>query len=530
MNNKKILLAIVVILLAIGGLIAFQLYWIKSAVEIKQERFDAAVSEALHKVAYNLEKKAVAAKVTRRLNMHRQSERDDHLSENKISFNKRKNDYKDMRLNVFEEIITDSGGVQTKKQSTKTYKSNALNHPDFKINVDLKKKEPFSVNQKEGGNKSLNWFLNQEDMMNDIFDELVSINIYNDYSNKIDTVVLDSMVRSELKQQGIETKYEYGILNQNQNAFVFPVKAQLISTLLKSPYRISLTAQNIFINPRYLSLYFPSQQNYILRNLWYMLLGSAFLILLIIWMFSYTIATIFKQKKLSEIKNDFINNMTHEFKTPISTISLACEVLGDTTVEKSPQKLSNYVKVIKDENKRLGLLVENVLQTAVLDKGELKLKLKQLDVHEIIEDVLNNSYVQIENKKAEIEIEFDAIESVVSADKVHLSNIIYNLLDNALKYSTENPKITIFTKSDNKGVYISVKDNGMGINKENQKRIFDKLYRVPTGNIHNVKGFGLGLSYVKAIIEKHGGSIFVESALGVGSTFTCFFPYKQLEN
>jgi two-component system phosphate regulon sensor histidine kinase PhoR len=205
-------------------------------------------------------------------------------------------------------------------------------------------------------------------------------------------------------------------------------------------------------------------------------------------------------------------------------------VLGDTTVEKSPQKLSNYVKVIKDENKRLGLLVENVLQTAVLDKGELKLKLKELDIHEIIEDVLNNSYVQIENKKAEIEIEFDALESAISADKVHLSNIIYNLLDNALKYSTENPKITIFTKSDNKGVYISVKDNGMGINKENQKRIFDKLYRVPTGNIHNVKGFGLGLSYVKAIIEKHGGSIFVESVLGAGSTFTCFFPYKQIEN
>jgi two-component system phosphate regulon sensor histidine kinase PhoR len=338
------------------------------------------------------------------------------------------------------------------------------------------------------------------------------------------------MVKAELKEQGIDTKYEYGILNQNQNAFVFPVKAQLIPVLLKSSYRISLTAQNIFINPRYLSLYFPSQQNYILRNLWYMLLGSAFLILLIIWMFSYTIATIFKQKKLSEIKNDFINNMTHEFKTPISTISLACEVLGDTTVEKSPQKLNNYVKVIKDENKRLGLLVENVLQTAVLDKGELKLKLKSLDVHEIIEDVLNNSYVQIENKKAEIEIEFDALESVISADKVHLSNIIYNLLDNALKYATSNPKITIFTKSDNKGIYISVKDNGMGISKENQKRIFEKLYRVPTGNIHNVKGFGLGLSYVKAIIEKHGGSIFVESTLGVGSTFTCFFPFKQIEN
>ena len=530
MNNRKIVLAIIVIMLAIGGIIAFQLYWIKNAVAIKQERFDASVNEALQKVAYNMEKRTLAAKVTRRLNMHRQSEREDHLLENGISFKKRKNDYKDMRLNVFEEIITDSGGVQTKRQSSKTYKSNALNHPDFKINVDLNNKEPFSVSEGVGNNKSLNWFLNQEDMMNDIFDELVSINIYNDYSNKIDTLVLDSMINAELKQQGIDAKYKFGIMNQNQNAFVFPVKANLINTFLNSPYRISLTSQNIFVNARYLTLFFPTQQNYILLNLWYMLAGSGVLILLIISTFSYTIVTIFRQKKLSEIKNDFINNMTHEFKTPISTISLACEVLGDTTVEKSDQKISNYVKVIKDENKRLGLLVENVLQTAVLDKGELKLKLKNLDVHEIIEEVLNNSYVQIENKNAAIEIEFDAIESMVSADKVHLSNIIYNLLDNALKYADKVPLITINTKSDNKGVYISVSDNGMGISKENQKRIFDKLYRVPTGNIHNVKGFGLGLSYVKAIVEKHGGSIFVESTLGTGSTFTCYFPFKQTEN
>jgi two-component system phosphate regulon sensor histidine kinase PhoR len=203
--------------------------------------------------------------------------------------------------------------------------------------------------------------------------------------------------------------------------------------------------------------------------------------------------------------------------------------LGDNSVEKSLKKVDNYVKVIKDENKRLGTLVESILQTAVLDKGQLKLKFVELDVHEIIENVINNSYVQIENKNGEINIEFNAESSIVRADKIHLSNIIYNLLDNALKYTEGVPSILIKTKSDDHGVYVSVVDNGMGISKENQKRIFEKLYRVPTGNIHNVKGFGLGLSYVKAIVEKHGGNIFVESTLGNGSTFTAFFPYTQIE-
>ncbi|MCC6252532.1 MAG: HAMP domain-containing histidine kinase [Bacteroidia bacterium] len=528
MNNKKILLASVIILIAVGGIIAFQLYWIKNAVSIKQEKFDESVNDALHNVAAVIEKKAISAKVTRRLNMQRQSEPENHLNDKNIIFKKR-DKLKDMRLNVFEEIITDSAGFLTKKQSSKTYKSNALNHPDFKIDVDLKKKDAFVVNTGEGNNRSVNWFLNQGNMLNDIFDEQVSINIYNDYSNKIDTVFLDSVLQSELKTKGIYAKYEYGILNQYQNGFVFPVKAKLITNLLNSSYKINLTAQNIFIDSRYLSLYFPGQKNYIIRNLMIMLLGSAFLILLILIMFSYTIVTIFRQKQLSQIKNDFINNMTHEFKTPISTISLACEVLGDPTIEKNQQKINNYVKVIKDENKRLGMLVENVLQTAVLEKGKLNLKLKPIDIHEIIESVLNNSYVQIENKKAEIEIDFDARESVINADKVHISNIIYNLLDNALKYSGELPKVKISTKSDNKGLYLYVKDNGIGIGREDLQRVFEKLYRVPTGNIHNVKGFGLGLSYVKAIVEKHGGNIFVESTLGVGSTFTCFFPFAQRE-
>jgi two-component system phosphate regulon sensor histidine kinase PhoR len=261
--------------------------------------------------------------------------------------------------------------------------------------------------------------------------------------------------------------------------------------------------------------------------MWVLLLVSLAFMLTLIFSFYYTISTIFKQKKLSEIKNDFISNMTHEFKTPISTISLAVEVLNDKSVEKSQERISNYVKMIGDENKRLSLLVENILQTAILDKGEFKLKIQNIDIHTLIEQSIHNIKLQVENKDGEIYTDLNAVRAVIQADRIHLTNIIFNLIDNALKYSKEKPVIKITTSSDEEGVFISVQDNGIGISKENQKRIFDTMYRVPTGNIHNVKGFGLGLSYVKAVVEKHGGSIKVESELGKGSTFTLYLPYSD---
>ena len=260
--------------------------------------------------------------------------------------------------------------------------------------------------------------------------------------------------------------------------------------------------------------------------MWLMLFVSIVFIIIIVFSFYYTVSTIFKQKKLSEIKNDFISNMTHEFKTPISTISLACEVLSDKTVEKSPERVSNYIKMIGDENKRLSLLVENILQTAILDKGQLKLKIQSIDIHLLIEQTITNIKLQVENKDGEITTKLEAKKSIINADRVHVTNIIFNLIDNALKYSDQKPKIIISTRSDEEGVFISIHDNGIGISKENQKRIFDTMYRVSTGNIHTVKGFGLGLSYVKAVVEKHGGSISVDSELGKGSTFTIFLPFE----
>jgi two-component system phosphate regulon sensor histidine kinase PhoR len=254
---------------------------------------------------------------------------------------------------------------------------------------------------------------------------------------------------------------------------------------------------------------------------------SAFFILIIIGTFYYTIATVIRQKRLSDIKNDFINNMTHELKTPISTISLACEALNDADMAKTPRLVENYSRMIAEENKRLAQLVENVLQSALLEKSDFKLQIAPVDVHQIIERVLKSMRMHIEKRKVKIDLQLKAVRHEIEADTVHLTNVVFNLVDNALKYTPESPEIKIETREQNGQFVLAVSDNGIGISRDQQKKIFEKLYRVPTGNIHNVKGFGLGLSYVKVIVEMHHGQIKLESEPEVGSTFSVYLPYNQ---
>ncbi len=226
------------------------------------------------------------------------------------------------------------------------------------------------------------------------------------------------------------------------------------------------------------------------------------------------------------MKTDFINNMTHEFKTPISTIALACEALKDNDIQKTELLYDNYVGVIDEENGRLGLMAEQILQTAIIDKGQLKLKKSLINVNDIINVAIGSKNMEVESKGGKIELQLYARHSEVIADNIHLTNVIINLLDNAIKYCIEKPDIVINTNNSGKNILIRIKDNGIGISKSNRKKIFEKLYRVPTGNIHNFKGFGLGLSYVKTIVEQHDGNIMVDSELGKGSTFTFQLPTK----
>jgi two-component system phosphate regulon sensor histidine kinase PhoR len=540
MKIKQFKIAILLVSLVIVSLIALQLYWINNALEVQRQQFENNVNEALHQVVYKLEKKATAAKITRRLNLRRQPNsiingKKDFNSSTSIGINEKikvSNPADYFKLNVMEQITTDSNGVlktQTREKSILGLDTaGSLNYALGSNNI----ANIFNFQSIDTSKPSMSWFNKKKEFVDNIFDELVSVNIYNDYLEKIDTNMVDSLLKVELHDQNVKLKYEFGIMKFSRSKFVYPKKNELINPLTQSKYKINLSLNNVFLEPSVLTLYFPGEDKFILKSSWFMLTGSLLLILTIIAGYYYTFSTILEQKKISVIKNDFINNMTHEFKTPISTISLACDVLSDKSIVVSQSKLDKYLKVISDENKRLSLLVENVLQTAILEKGKINLNFEKIEINHLVESAINNLKLQLSKKEAIVQTNFYSGEAYIDGDKVHLTNVINNLIDNALKYSSPNRivEIKINTQIIPQGVVIEIADNGVGINKENQKRIFENLYRVPTGNIHNVKGFGLGLSYVKAIIEKHFGSISVYSDIDKGSCFRVFLPFETETN
>ena len=347
------------------------------------------------------------------------------------------------------------------------------------------------------------------------------------YPSFLNVRQLDLSISYELNQKGINTKFVFGIYKPENETFLLEDEPKYRRELISNGYANQLFRSDIFSTPEYLLIYFPHEQQFLLTELWSMILISMILIIIIVYSFAYTITTIFRQKKLSEMKNDFVNNMTHEFKTPISTISLACEALRDTDVRKREEFYENYIGVIQDESRRLAGMAEKILQTAVLDKGQFRMKRERINLHEIISDVIKNIMIQVEIKDGTIAKDFGASNPYLMGDRVHLTNLVYNLLDNANKYSPKRPVIRVITENNINGIIMTIEDNGIGISKAEQKKIFDKLYRVPTGNIHDVRGFGLGLSYAKAIIEEHHGKISLESEVNKGSKFRVFLPFHE---
>lgn len=332
---------------------------------------------------------------------------------------------------------------------------------------------------------------------------------------------------------GVATATDAGIMEKQSKNFVnvynenspkdYPVIYPLNSPSGSETENLSPNEILIVITLNYRSLVFES--------LWLPIISAIVFTLLIMTAFYLTVRTMLRQKKLSEIKNDFINNMTHEFKTPLATISLAVDALRNEKVVSDKEKMSYFSTIIKEENKRMNRQVETILKAALLDKQEVQLLLRPLHAHQVIKDVVENFTLQLEEKNGKAEVLLNAENDFIDADEVHFSNLIINLIDNAIKYSKEDqpPIIKITTQSTPKSFVIVIEDNGIGMNKETAKRVFEKFFRAHTGNIHNVKGFGLGLSYVKTMVEAHGGEIRVESVLGKGSTFTMEFPLKKLQ-
>ena len=271
----------------------------------------------------------------------------------------------------------------------------------------------------------------------------------------------------------------------------------------------------------------PHQNTIVLREMTWFIIGAIIFTIIIIAAFFLTLRTLLAQKKLGEIKSDFINNMTHEFKTPLATISLAVDALKNEKVAGNEEKTKYFTGIIKEENKRMNKQVETILQAALLDKQEVQLNLKKTPAHELINKALNNITLPVNERNGELIVHLDAAKDCIMADEVHFTNFVNNLLDNALKYSKEHPVIKLTTFNSGHFIRIKIEDNGIGMNKETLSRIFEKFYRAHTGNVHNVKGFGLGLSYVKTMVEAHKGTIKAESTLGKGSCFIISFPLAK---
>ncbi len=341
---------------------------------------------------------------------------------------------------------------------------------------------------------------------------------------RLDTALLHFLIEKEFNEAGIDAPFYYSVVN-GKNQVICLSKNHTIEDESALYKKVLFPRDGKYYNKdaNFVCVYFPTKKQVIFKSM-KMAIPSFLLTFMLVITFICTIYVVFRQKRLSEIKNDFINNMTHELKTPISTISLASQMLNDGGVSKTPQTLSHISGVIVDETKRLSFQVEKVLQMAIFDRDSSRMKMEPLDINELLDSAVSNFSIKVSNNGGSLSTDLTATETLVKADKLHLSNVVYNLLDNALKYKREAPHIKIRTWNDKQKIFIAVMDNGIGISKENLKRIFDKFYRVPTGNLHNVKGFGLGLAYVKTIVENHKGTIKAESELNIGTTFTICLP------
>lgn len=353
-----------------------------------------------------------------------------------------------------------------------------------------------------------------------------------DINEELHPYYLETLLKREFYNQNIHQDFQYGIYDCFTDSIVFGnlihfTKDSLYAPISNSKSGITSPTLKWKKDGHYFTVFFPKMSNKSLdayeANSSPLLFMFAIIFFVLIF-FSFSINVILKQKRLSEIKTDFINNMTHELKTPISTIALASDVLIKGDFSNDEERLKRYAGIIFKENKRLEHQVERVLNVAKMDKESIELNLDALNVHEIIRELHDNFEFNQFSNGGSLTITLDATDPIIQGDQVHITNLFYNLLDNACKYCEQTPSVSIHTKNEKAGISIEIADNGVGIKKENLSMIFDKFYRVPTGNLHNVKGFGLGLFYVKVIVEAHGGKINVKSSLGKGTTFTIWIP------
>lgn len=514
MNKYKIIFLTIIIAATFVGLIFFQFLWIENASKLQSNNFDQLVQQALGDVTSRLEREEISNYSSK-------------MRQNSLNRNA------DTKARGFEatalQPTSDKFGVslhfQIEGQFVKTSLSYSNDSVVYKLGSGM---TPISSSLNNYG-PFAEALSSVQDKLRDKVDnrsELILKTLFPDkkIEDRIDRDRLDGLLAQKLNEKGVDLDYEFAIYNSKD--LLISSSRGFDLTRASKTYQKLLFQNDLHPQADYMLLYFINKPSFFNESIG-LVIPTVFFIVILLFASISTIIIIFKQKHIDEIKNDFISNMTHELKTPISTISLASQMLTDEGVIKNPKSLASISNVIKDESKRLGFQVEKVLQMAVFDQGKANLKLKKIDINSLISNVSINFRIKVQNDQGTISEKLDAKNSLIEVDEVHFTNVIYNLLDNAVKYKRGNPVLQITTWNKGDGVVISIKDNGIGISKENTERIFEKFFRVPTGNIHNVKGFGLGLAYVKKIIELHGGNISIESELNVGTKFDIFLPLKN---
>jgi two-component system phosphate regulon sensor histidine kinase PhoR len=449
-------------------------YWIRNAYKINQANFARTVHEAAYEVIFNLEKQEMAK------------------------------EFKKIQV-----LSEDTGSIIMAIDSVNLLLLQQMQAIQTKRDLEI--------------------FFNKYFMTRELMEDMIIVPEYVTIEKKLALHNLDSMISESFRFRNLTMPYEIGVYSSSRNSMVMEKTGEYNNKLLDptKSFHFELYPDDILSQPDFLVLYFPKERQYLIGRVWPMIGISIFLVIIIILSFTYTFLMFNRLRRLSELKSDFINNMTHEFKTPISTISLACEALNDKDIQKSEELYQSYIRIINEENSRLGLMAEQILQTAKMEKGDISLNLENTDLHILLAEVIHNITIQVEIKDGKISSEFEADQSTLMADRMHLTNVFLNLLDNANKYSPIKPEIKVKTHNEGEWMVCSIEDKGIGISKSDQKKIFEKLYRVPEGNIHNFKGFGLGLSYVKTIVEKHGGQIRLESELKKGTRFEVLLPLNH---
>lgn len=544
MKKQKIIFIAFLMGFALLGLILLQINWISQDIDLRRQKFDDKVQEALINAATELE-------TGESLSIISKSFQHDFVDSVESVFQnhewKSLNDTVLMELTTInekisvlddlqdpEEIVepgTNGTAVYIKKSiddssANVTIKLKTGNHASARATFSEDEEVEFSDDKKSGKQQLI---ISKDKVklklgkVERVIRKMALELGQKDFllSDRVKPETIDSVITNELNKAGVSIPYSISVINGLTDSVIWSrgeinKKSKIYDALL---FPGDIVSRNDRVEVR-----FPDTFSYLVSSMWLMLLGSGLFTLIVIVAFSYTIYIIFRQKKLDDIRTDFINNMTHEFKTPIATIRLAADALTNKDVSDDPVKVSCFTSIIKDENERMNNHVENILQMAIFDKRAFIPDLMSVDLHEILNDAVAKMKVQFEEKGGAIKVEFKASHSKILADRTFFPVVILNLLDNALKYCNQVPMVEVVTETDGSSITFIVKDNGIGMSPETTAKIFDKFYRVPTGNLHQVKGFGLGLNYVKAIVTAHNGTIRVTSEPGKGSSFYVTIP------